>query len=40
MTTQRDGTNTPEGERRPTTDRPGEQRHAPGRRGTRWHAIR
>src|ERR687894_3064143 len=35
MTTQRDGTNTPAGEGRPTTDRPGEQRHAPGpgRRG-------
>src|SRR5918992_3120022 len=35
MTTQRDGTKTPAGEGRPTTDRPGEQRHAPGpgRRG-------
>src|SRR5215213_1672852 len=33
MTTQRDGTNTPAGEGRPTTDRPGEQRHAPGPRG-------
>ncbi|MBD0356986.1 MAG: ATP-dependent zinc metalloprotease FtsH, partial [Rubrobacter sp.] len=30
MTTQRDGTNTPAGEGRPPTDRPGEQRHAPG----------
>src|ERR671917_956474 len=30
MTTQRDGTNTPAGEGRPTTDRPGEQRRAPG----------
>src|SRR5215208_1905826 len=30
MTTQRDGTNKPAGEGRPTTDRPGEQRHAPG----------
>ena len=33
MTTQRDGTNTPAGEGRPTTNRPGEQRHAPGLRG-------
>src|ERR671916_366195 len=30
MTTQRDGTNTPAGEGRPTTGRPGEQRRAPG----------
>src|ERR687896_1731943 len=30
MTTQRDGTNTPAGEGQPTTNRPGEQRHAPG----------
>ena len=27
MTTQRDGTNTPAGEGRPTTDRPGELSH-------------
>src|SRR5215204_2638382 len=33
MTTQRDGTNTPAGEGRPPTDRPGEQRHAPGPEG-------
>src|ERR671913_2225381 len=30
MTTQRDGTNTPAGEGQATTNRPGEQRHAPG----------
>ena len=30
MTTQRDGTNTPAGEDRPTTDRSDDQRHAPG----------
>src|SRR5918998_1248640 len=30
MTTRQDGTNTPAGEGRPTTDRPGEQRRVPG----------
>src|SRR5215211_5475791 len=48
MTTQRDGTNTPAGEGRPPTDRPGEQRHAPGpggragmppRRSWLWFAL-
>jgi cell division protease FtsH len=33
MTAQRDGTNSPAGEGRPATDRPGEQRHTPGRKG-------